>query len=1511
MLNHLAQSVTHRVVSRLQRAFPSVPATNPFVAPVGGAEVARVEAESTVFDFLFRVTMRCPRWSMFAGLASLLSTTWASAQTVDTSFMSTNAPGWKFGGVGYEPNLTAGVVPGDTDGNGWLRMTDLSGYRATYAYYDSAVDSRDTTIYAEFQFAHWGSAGIGAADGMTFFLFDGTQSFAVGADGGSMGYAQKTGVSGLAGGYMGLALDDWGNYSNPTEGRIGGPGFISNAIAVRGPGSGTSGYEYIAGTQFNGAPALSDQMDFPSATTRPSTDAEYRRVAITLSPGNQLSVSIQFGLTNAPQSIYIADLSGYTRPETLKFGFTSGTGAAMSYHELRNFSLSSVPAMLWDNQTSDSLWATSTNWYPNNLPVSGADILFNNAFVSTNQYVNLGGAERLVRTLTMDAPFSYALTNGVIKFDGGSAPGTLTLAMSSIYGDAAQTVQANITTTADLLIKNTAESLFTLSGNITNGGYRLNFHGAGPILSSGIISGTGDLQKYGTNSLTLSGANTYSGGTWINAGALGLGNDAALSTGTLTVNGSTAELFASGTRSVSNNVSLRSNLAITGTDNLTLSGSITNYGANNTITVNNTGTTTLSGAVKLSESNTARTLTLDGTGNATISGIIENGGTGAGNLVKNGTGTLTLSGANNYTGTTTVNDGGLKLGASNVLPDSADMNLAGGTLLLNNYSDRVDLFTFANATLDYGTTPGANYFMFTDEGATPTGNLTVLNWEAGTDRLAYRSTSSVPSSTFLNNIYFSGYGAGAEVLAANQDKSISGYGGATDWDFITPKTAAWSVWDGGSGTDDQWNRGANWVGDSSPSSGTTLRVSFAGTTRTNPVMEASYTVNSLLFTNGAGSFTLTNNNVTNRRITFDGTLPSLMQKSENDQEIATRLVLNQNTIVDMIGAGDLTLSQRVSGSGGINKYGTGGTLILSAANTYSGSTIINQGVVNIRNATALGDTVGGSTVASGAALEVQGGITVSGEALNLEGSGVSNGGALRNVSGNNTWTGDVTLTGDARINSDSGTMTVSGAISGSGKDLTVGGAGNVTLSGVVGTGAGSLTYDGSGTMTLSGGSANTFTGGLFVNSGTVDLNKTAGVDAVSGAVNIGDGSGTDTLRLQASNQIQDSTILDFASSGVLNLNNFSETVAGINSTSGSAAIQLGNGTLTVNSFANSSFAGVISDGAGTGALTKTGANTLTLSGANTYDGTTTVSAGVLNIRDNAALGSSTGGTVVSSGATLQVQDSITVTGEALTLNGSGVSGTGALRNTLGNNVWTGNVTLGSASTIASDSGTLAISGGVANAGNALTVTGAGNTTLNGVVSGAGGLKKSGSGTLALGGNNTFTGSITISGGTLLLAGNDRIANTVDMTLNGGTFATGGFDETLDTLTLSANSAIDLGSGSSFLNFGDSSAMSWTGGTTLTINNWSGSASGGGTDRIYFGSSDLGLSSGQLAKVFFVDPFGPGSGTYPAGILSTGEIVPVPEPATIALVCLLVVGIGWREREKFTTLVRNWTSTRTV
>src|SRR5439155_7100390 len=133
-----------------------------------------------------------------------------------------------------------------------------------------------------------------------------------------------------------------------------------------------------------------------------------------------------------------------------------------------------------------------------------------------------------------------------------------------------------------------------------------------------------------------------------------------------------------------------------------------------------------------------------------------------------------------------------------------------------------------------------------------------------------------------------------------------------------------------------------------------------------------------------------------------------------------------------------------------------------------------------------------------------------------------------------------------------------------------------------------------------------------------------------------------------------------------------------------------------------------------GTLTKTGTGSWTLFGANTYTGATTISAGILNIQNATALGTTAGGTTVSSGATLQIQGGITVGAEALTIRGSGASGaTGALENVsainnFGINNYGGLLTLGAASTISSDADTLALTntGTITGATFGLTLTGA-------------------------------------------------------------------------------------------------------------------------------------------------------------------------------------------------------------
>src|SRR6185369_6946387 len=99
-----------------------------------------------------------------------------------------------------------------------------------------------------------------------------------------------------------------------------------------------------------------------------------------------------------------------------------------------------------------------------------------------------------------------------------------------------------------------------------------------------------------------------------------------------------------------------------------------------------------------------------------------------------------------------------------------------------------------------------------------------------------------------------------------------------------------------------------------------------------------------------------------------------------------------------------------------------------------------------------------------------------------------------------------------------------------------------------------------------------------------------------------------------------------------------------------------------------------------GSIVKGGPGTLTLSAANNYTGLTTINAGVLTISNATALGSTAAGTIVNSGATLQVS-AATPAAEPVTLNGSGVNNNpliaaGALTNSV-SATWSGPITLGS------------------------------------------------------------------------------------------------------------------------------------------------------------------------------------------------------------------------------------------
>ena len=115
--------------------------------------------------------------------------------------------------------------------------------------------------------------------------------------------------------------------------------------------------------------------------------------------------------------------------------------------------------------------------------------------------------------------------------------------------------------------------------------------------------------------------------------------------------------------------------------------------------------------------------------------------------------------------------------------------------------------------------------------------------------------------------------------------------------------------------------------------------------------------------------------------------------------------------------------------------------------------------------------------------------------------------------------------------------------------------------------------------------------------------------------------------------------------------------------------------------------------------------------------------------------------------------------------------------------------------------------------------------------------------------------------------------------------------------MTATSRIDLGTDSlGQLIFANSSSQSWTGSQTLFIDNWSGTATGGGAEGIYFGAS--GLVTAQLGEILFHNPVGFAAGDYGAQLLGSREIVPVPEPSALFGAAGLLGLVGWRERRRF-------------
>ncbi|MEO3972460.1 hypothetical protein [Streptomyces sp. CAU 1734] len=248
-------------------------------------------------------------------------------------------------------SLGTAVGSASFQSGGWLRLTSAAGNQSG-AWEMNDSFSTGLGIVAEFTYASYGGVAFDGkrGDGLAFFLADGTAANGTGAPGGSLGYAcggNPCNVNGVPGAFLGIGLDEFGNFSSNMVGN-GGPGTQANKIVLRGGGNARTGYRYATGV--NG----------PGGTVETQGRGDYRTVRVTVVPsGGQLLVSIWSD--TGPGTVMnkvVTDFNVSTianqpaLPASLKVGFSGGTGGATNIHEIGDLTIN-VPADLSVTKTAN------------------------------------------------------------------------------------------------------------------------------------------------------------------------------------------------------------------------------------------------------------------------------------------------------------------------------------------------------------------------------------------------------------------------------------------------------------------------------------------------------------------------------------------------------------------------------------------------------------------------------------------------------------------------------------------------------------------------------------------------------------------------------------------------------------------------------------------------------------------------------------------------------------------------------------------------------------------------------------------------------------------------------------------------------------------------------------------------------------------------------------------------------------------------------------------------------
>ncbi|EEE3279120.1 autotransporter outer membrane beta-barrel domain-containing protein [Salmonella enterica subsp. enterica serovar Ealing] len=933
-------------------------------------------------------------------------------------------------------------------------------------------------------------------------------------------------------------------------------------------------------------------------------------------------------------------------------------------------------------------------------------------------------------------------TGSVVK----SGDKTLTLSGANSY-------TGGTTISGGTLVATNVEALG--SGDVTdNAVLELNTGGT----FDNVISGSGQVVKSGDEMLTLSGANSYTGGTTISGGTLVATNVEALGSGDVTDN-ATLELNTGGT--FDNVISGSGQVVKSGDDALTLSG-------NNSYT----GGTLISGGT-LVASNVDALGSGDVTDNATLEmntgGDFDNAISGSGQVVKSGDETLTLSGANSYTGGTTISGGTLVANNVEALGTGDVTNNA--TLELNTGGDFDNAISGSGQVVKSGdktlTLSGANSY----SGATTISGGTLIATHVnalGTGAIDNRASLLLDAS---------GQFTVTDLTTESGGNTEIGAGSTLQATTLTQKSDSTLTINLNSNTVDPVIHAAS-------------QVSLAGTldiTGVGDVLDSDPAS-----TDDLDTFTLIASDKTIagdfEKLTVAGmdadladfiTVDGRIDDTGKQYELTTALTWyadRDDAVTDAHGTFNLT---NADGSFAVNtvlenvdatldpdsatgwdgtsliKQGTG-TLILNAENTYTGGTTISGGTLVATNVDALGS----GDVTDDATLELNTGGTFD-NAISGSGQVVKSGDKMLTLSGANSYSGGTLISDGTLVASNVEALGTGDVTDNATLELNTGGTFDNAISG-----SGQVVKSGDETLTLSG--TNSYTDGTLISGGTLvasnvealgtgdvtdnavlELNTGGDFDnAISGSGQVVK-SGDETLTLSGANSYTGGTLI---SSGTLVANDVN--ALGTGDVTDNATLMLNTGGDFTNNIG------------GTGRVEKSGDDTLTLSGSNSYTGGTLISSGTLVATNVDALGTGD----VTDDATLELN-----TGgdfdNAISGSGQVVKSGDDVLTLSGVNSYSGGTLISDGTLVASNVEALGTGDVTDNATLELNTGG----TFDNAISGSGQVEKSGDGTLTLSGSNTYTGGTLISGGTLVASnvealGTGDVTNDAVLELNtGGTF----------------------------------------------------------------------------------------------------------------------------------------------